>query len=836
MKYRDIQRLWGAIVSFIKKYRAIILLLFLYVAFASFWEKCICETLVDNFFCHFKSNIVCDILFYTISLFLIANIPLAIDKGISQFKFVICLVSLSFWLYYRFISDKFEWVSLTTIDIVKYIDIVAVYIVCVFMRHIIQRNPKPFDYKDGFVIDTPIENENDAISNRPILAKAAIDKILDTNTEKESFSFGIVAPWGMGKSSFMNMMKSQIEQRHSDECIVIKFNPWLYSNDTNIVQLFFDELSKSLKLYDSTLAKDFIDYSKALSSIGTTETKIISTILGLIGNSSKLEDKFDVIKGAIKKIGRKIIVFVDDIDRLDSSEIIEMLKLIRNVSNFPHMYFIVAYDKEYLLECLKGKMPNKELEFSEKIFQVEFPLPRFTEKELVDYILKTISELVDEGERKDLLDVMNNKLGTSPFDSISTIRDVKRICNSFNTSYSKLKGEVNSRDLFLLEILKNKYPTVYSILDKERKFVLNGSELFCENSDKNREPDFFDLFDDIMHKYDLKKFIKENKDYLHIKEPDIKRIESILDTLFQNDAVTSKKRINNILYTDRYFQICLLESDVSDLEFDKIIQNKVEEIKPIFKEWVATKSVSLFAKLKGFKAKDKDEHKKHIRLLLYLISNSQAGPDFNEITYLINELGNYNENKKLLDEDTKFIISALCENGYNKGLGSYLSSIIFEGDIWDYPLSRNELNNIRHIIFEDCLKRYYGDFATIMQGFYDTDDSSYKNGNRIYSFIPANIELMKDYVTSHFLQFIKYTIYSNPILNPFNDNQYIVNKRPLYFWPSWDDYISFIKNIENPGPAIFEYLDFLGKCLRKNNEDDYISFTFKHLKLEESRP
>ena len=520
MKYRDIQRFWGTIVSFIKKYRAIILLLLLYVAFASFLEKCISETLVDNFFCHFKSNIVCDILFYTISLFFIANIPLAIDKGISQFKFVICLVSLSFWLYYRFVSDKFEWVSLTTIDVVKYIDIVAIFIVCVFLRHIIQRKPKPFDYKDGFVRDTPIENEDDAISNRPILAKAAIDKILDTNTEKESFSFGIVAPWGMGKSSFMNMMKSQIEQRHSEECIVIKFNPWLYSNDANIIQLFFDELSKSLKLYDSTLAKDFIDYSKALSSIGTTETKIISTILGLIGNSSKLEDKFDVIKRSIKKIGRKIIVFVDDIDRLDSSEIIEMLKLIRNVSNFPYMYFIVAYDKEYLLECLKGKMPNKELEFSEKIFSVEFPLPRFTEKELMDYIFKTISELVEEEERKDLLDVMNNKYGASPIDSISTIRDVKRICNSFNTTYSKLKGEVNARDLFLLEILKNKYPAVYSIIDKERKFVLSGNDLYYKKSEKmsekDRETEFSDSLNDIMDKYDLRKYIKENKDVLHI--------------------------------------------------------------------------------------------------------------------------------------------------------------------------------------------------------------------------------------------------------------------------------------------------------------------------------
>lgn len=819
--------------SFIKKYRAIILLLLLYIAFASFWEDCISKTLVDNFFCHFKSNIVCDILFYSVSLYFFANIFLAIDKGISQFKIVMCLVSLSFWFYYRFVSDKFEWFSLTTIDVVKYIDLAAICIVCVFLRLIIQRKPQPFDYKDGFVKDTPIENEDDAISNRPILAKATIDKILDTNTENESFSFGIVAPWGMGKTSFKNMMKRQIEQQHSEECVVIDFNPWLYSNDTNIIQLFFDELSKNLKLYDSTLAKDFIDYSKALSSIGTTETKIISTILGLIGNSSKLEDKFDVIKKSIKKIGKKIIVFVDDIDRIDSSELIEMLKLIRNVSNFPNMYFIVAYDKEYLLECLKGKMPNKELEFSEKIFSAEFPLPRFTEKELVDFILKTISELVEEEERKDLLDVMNNKYGTSPIDSISTIRDVKRICNSFNTTYSKLKGEVNARDLFLLEILKNKYPTVYSILDKERKYVLKESELFCEKSDINSEPDFFDYFDDIMHKYDLKKFIKENKDYLHIKKPDVKRIDSILDTLFHNDAVTSKKRINNILYTDRYFQISLLESDVSDSEFDKIIQNEVEEIKPIFKEWVVTKSVSLFAKLKEFKAKNKDEHKKHIRLLLYLTSNSQANPNFNEITYLINELGNYNDGKKLSDEDKKFIISALCENGYNRGLGGYLNSIIFEGDIWDYPLSREDLNTIRQFIFKDCLKRYSNDFATVIQGFYDTDDSSYDNGRRNYSFIPANVELMKDYVAPHFLQFIKYTIYRNPVPYPQNSNQYNVNKRPLRIWKSWDNYISFITSKVDSSPAIVEYIEFLKKCIEKDDEDDYVSFNFKYLILDE---
>ena len=38
---------------------------------------------------------------------------------------------------------------------------------------------------------------------------------------------------------------------------------------------------------------------------------------------------------------------------MESGEILEVLKLIRNNANFPHLKFIVAYDKEYVTNQIR---------------------------------------------------------------------------------------------------------------------------------------------------------------------------------------------------------------------------------------------------------------------------------------------------------------------------------------------------------------------------------------------------------------------------------------------------------------------------------------------------
>ena len=855
--YKRLQRHWERGIELLGRNHCIgllVLLLLLCVFFISFLEKTysscedfVAKTFVDNLFSHFEQNIISDSIIYLIFLCLVINCILAKPKRHSKIKYVICIIVFVLWFYYRIISDKFELYSFTTISILKYFDIIAVYAFCnfviLFRRFCKKQRNKPIEFRDGFIRDVPIDNEKDDDFKRKKFARAAVDKILRTDTTKEAFSYGIVSSWGMGKTSFMNLMKKWIDQEYSDKCIVVDFNPWLYSRDANIVELFFDELNKVLRQYDSRLANSFINYSKALSAIGTTETKIASAFIDLIGRRSSLDEKINTIRDFVRNIKKRIVIFVDDIDRLEPNEIMDVLKLVRNVSNFPNMYFVVAYDKEYLLECLKDKMSTKASDFTEKIFNTEFYLPLCVKDTLKGYIEKYVSSDVSVEEKKELHEVIYKTIfDNSDKDSISTVRDVKRICNAFNTSYSQLKDEVNVCDLFALEILKNKYPTIYAILDKDRKYVLEQTHnrYILYDKEKERTIDFDDLFIDNPFNYDLKKYIIDNKDGLHIKESDIKKIENLLNILFPNQPVSAdEKRINNIYYTYRYFNVSLLESDISDIDFAKVLSYDIDDIKPILKEWTESKPIALSAKLEKIHSLTKDEQKKHLHLLLYLISimphsqNPTIIPyPYTAITNKMNELGTFNDDKKLSNDDKQFIKEVLCENGYSIGLGNYLSSISFEANQWDYPLPKEVLNEVRNVVFNDCIKHYSDDMRTVLQGFNLTKETYLEKGKTWFRLIPANNSLMKEYAISHFSDFIKHSIRQNT----YSDKEYRYNIQNLP-WESLDDYISFIKSIEPKTPIIDEYLAFVERCKEKNPTEgpmEPIGFEFKYIKFGES--
>ncbi len=509
------------IKSFLRKRYVIFVLL--YVLFYSMWEDLINITLVEPFISHFERNYISDIVFLILSLFFILYSFTSKPKYHKSKDYIfISIIVVCFWGYYRFWSPRFDFLSLFTIECVKYIDIIAIYTICYFFRCNKKLDKSCCKFENGYERDAPITNKEDDLFNRRIFADDLVDKLLKTDTTQDAFSLGIVSQWGTGKTSFMNFMKAIINKEHNDDCIVIDFNPWLYTNKADIISLFFDELSKS---FDKSLAYSIIDYSKALSAIGTPEIKIASTFVDLLSTQSKIEDKRNIIKELLISRKKRIVVFVDDIDRLDASEIMEVLKLIRNVSNFPYMYFVVSYDKEYLLQSLRDKIPSKSLDYTEKIFQTEFVLPQCDMEKIKDCVYQSISLVVDEEEKKDLYDTIWSKNNIIE-DNIVTIRDVKRIVNFFKTSFSKLKGEISASNLLLLEILKNKYPAIYLILERERKKVLVANYSHCYELFDEKNVDKNDLYANIVNekRYNIKTYINDSWSQLHIKETDKNRI------------------------------------------------------------------------------------------------------------------------------------------------------------------------------------------------------------------------------------------------------------------------------------------------------------------------
>lgn len=95
---------------------------------------------------------------------------------------------------------------------------------------------------------------------------------------------------------------------------------------------------------------------------------------------------------ALSRLDRRIVVFIEDFDRLLDVEIVEVFKLIDENASFGNIIFISAYDKEHLCKLLGSKYDNEESKFSDKFFTQEVYLPRRPYEIILDFVFQKLKE------------------------------------------------------------------------------------------------------------------------------------------------------------------------------------------------------------------------------------------------------------------------------------------------------------------------------------------------------------------------------------------------------------------------------------------------------------
>ena len=324
----------------------------------------------------------------------------------------------------------------------------------------------------GFLTDHPLTEEEEALSGWTSQAQTLTQKLLATDTTRAAFSLGIVASWGEGKSSFMGIMQRYLQQAQR-EVIVMHFNPWLYDKEAQLTKVFFEELRRTLAPYSSKLSKSIDNYADLLLAVDSSWLKLAHELLRLSQRSTT--EQFDKLSRDIKELGRKVVIFIDDVDRLTREELLELFKLVRNSSNLPCLYFVLAYDKSYVLKTLQSEGEHMS-RYPEKIFQEEYPLPNLPSDKMWTVLERCLNETAlweKDGEKasKLLAQLKDEEVNLSYH--LTTLRKVKRMVNAFGSRYELLrKAGVAPFDLFIFELIYYVYPTVYDFLLEKHKDAL----------------------------------------------------------------------------------------------------------------------------------------------------------------------------------------------------------------------------------------------------------------------------------------------------------------------------------------------------------------------------
>ena len=426
------------------------------------------------------------------------------------------------------------------------------------INDIIYKQEKEPELKGFSVDNTEIELED----NQKEYAKTLVKKLKNTNLSKESFAVGITGEWGSGKSTFLNTMKKEIKEAKFAE--IVEFNPWLCNSPEQVTQDFFATLIDKLSPKHSTLSRDINKYAKLLNKIAKPSLSFFGIDLDLTPSDDSLNKLKENISDKLANLPKKVVILIDDTDRLEGNEVFEILRLIRNTADFKNVIYIATYDKEYVTDVLKGNKINDPDNYLEKIFQVEVHLPKVEDYELWDTLMKEIEISEDDDFTQHLND--NKELILK---ILTNYRKIKRFARKYLLFKEYLYSyTINLIDLFWLQLLHT--------YDKKTYDILANKPLELLEEDNN------------LTTFKLKDNFSEN-----IQD---EQTEKILQNMFREGS----KKIGDIQlieFYDRYFSMNISKYKLTIKEYFDFIEsapkdndeNKISYIENKIKEWLKDK-------------------------------------------------------------------------------------------------------------------------------------------------------------------------------------------------------------------------------------------------------
>ncbi|SKA94730.1 KAP family P-loop domain-containing protein [Prosthecobacter debontii] len=316
----------------------------------------------------------------------------------------------------------------------------------------------------------------------------------------------IVNPWGGGKSTILQYIHDALAATTRDEgirikdCRITSFNLWRYAGEDQLLYRMFESLIQAI--HDGTplttgqrLLKLLPTWMKRFSIVcdwlapgsGAVLDAVFSTI-----SPEQFEVHLDEVRRTTReylaKTGTRVIMLLDDVDRLDPDEILLLFRALKLIADLPNTTFIIAMDEEHVSEVI-GQRIGGHIEsgrrYIEKIVNVRLGVPKIPDDVLEDYAMRRFitiwqRELKERKGRADRAGLDTQAMPAEPnphevermvgifrdlhLPYLLTPRTVKSIENAFAFALGLLPEEVDAGDVLLLEATRLLHPQLYLAL------------------------------------------------------------------------------------------------------------------------------------------------------------------------------------------------------------------------------------------------------------------------------------------------------------------------------------------------------------------------------------
>lgn len=425
--------------------------------------------------------------------------------------------------------------------------------------------------------------------------KAAAKNLADTILRvdpREGYVIGVNGEWGSGKSTFLNFVIAFIEKYNQENetgrIIHVDFRPWIIPEESDLIAAFFKILNENMKEHRRSnekrvklwkgLKRNSDSLLEAISSVYSAidpSSGVLAKVIGSVAKNeiSKFLDKsvqdpslqksYEVLRGVLRESKLKILVTIDDIDRLEPEQIKSIMRMVKSIGHLPFVIYLLTYDRKIISSAMGDEEKGFGDKYRQKIIQKEIELPRVDHHRLL-YILDSRLKFLTNHIRNDAKWAFLVRDGLARW--INSPRDVVRISNAVQFLWPAIKGELDPADFLAMECLRLFEPRTFAWIRENRDFIFSDGRFFMKQEEEKKE--YFESFVKTMNDEE-----RRGVSVLGLLFPSISRIITVGSVSFNSLEVNYRQRrgINSEAGFDTYFGLSPSIDSIRKSSIDEIV-------------------------------------------------------------------------------------------------------------------------------------------------------------------------------------------------------------------------------------------------------------------------
>lgn len=446
-------------------------------------------------------------------------------------------------------------------------------------RTVSMRVPLP---TDPVLSDAPLSDIGmDRLERKGFALRLA--RTLAERTGDRGYVVGLYGRWGEGKSTVLNFVRHGLASYPAEQVTVVEFNPWFDSDETHLYAEFLHAIAAAVgvdleRRYEKVIrragrAKGFVE-SVGLPN-GVNSIVKVSTLLGAVGGLGQptlrdFQDRLSEVLAPADTAARRVVVLMDDIDRLDDAQISAVFRMVKLATDFPNLSFLLAFDQDVVANALGARYRSQGAgggrEFLEKIINAPLPLPRTDPsvlaqvlREMLDQILATHRVVLNESDEWIRLD---DALEAAIWPCVTSLRQGKRLLGKVDFALPVMAGEVNPVDQVLMEALQLLFPDLHAFAAAHKPLLVRAVTAEQDRTSLQER------LDEV-----CQPLRPEGRELLQRLFPHLQSLDSNRRyTALEQEQWIRARRVCSPSHFERYFAYGLPVGDILDSEITAVIE------------------------------------------------------------------------------------------------------------------------------------------------------------------------------------------------------------------------------------------------------------------------